>query len=79
MAGVEPTTSGSRTRTTLGTPGALIIKISLSTDSSNYVRIFSALQVLLYPSRSEVRSQPTGQIAWQREVWTFCAIRELAL
>ena len=40
MAGVEPTTSGNRTRTTLGTPGALIIKFSLSTDPSNYVRNF---------------------------------------
>ena len=44
--------------------------------------IFSALQVVLYPSRSEIRSQPTGQVAWQREVlsssdrWTFCAIRD---
>ena len=63
MAGVEPTTSGNRTRTTLGTPGALIIKFSLSTAPYLIMaEILSAHQVLLYPSSGEVRSQPTGQV-----------------
>ena len=61
MAGVEPTISGNRTRTTLGTPGALIIRISLSTDSFNYVRNFQRFAGTVVSARSEFDTQPPGQ------------------
>ena len=67
MAGVEPTTSGNRTRTTLGTPGALIIKISLSTAPYLIMaEILSAQQVLLYP-RGMSSYSPAGPGASGRE------------
>ena len=73
MAGVEPTTSGNRTRTTLGTPGALIIKFSLSTDPYLIMsEISSAQQVLLYPRGSKLRFQPHGPGASGREKFEVC-------
>ena len=71
MVGVEPTTSGNRTRTTLGTPGALIIKISLSTAPSNFL-------IAEIPRSGTVvfRSVTEPGYFWQREAWIFYAIRD---
>ena len=72
MAGVEPTTSGNRTRTTLGTPGALIIKFSLSTASYLIMaEILSAHQVLLYPRGVSSILSRRARCFWQREVFVL--------
>lgn len=75
--------------TLLGGPGALCTALFTRQDCScqclNFLfprlplimaEISSALQVMLYPSRSKVRLHLTGQIVWQRKSQIFYAIRD---